>query len=1123
MHRIAAVERRGPFLFSILLVLGILTLAAQPVLAQEVSASITGTITDPSGAAITTAKVTAKDVQRGTVWEAAANEAGIYAFPRIPIGTYDLKVEVAGFKTAVRSGIVLELNQRARVDIQMEVGALAESVEVTGIAPLLSTETTIVGSTLTPSTIVNAPLVSRNYILLTLLAPGVTTTDPSAFTSGARTGGGGRPYVNGNRKEANNFLLDGVDNNLTTDNLTSYQPNLDAIQEVKTITNNASAEFGNFQGGVINVTMKSGANELHGTVFEFFRNDKLNANNWGRNYQLAADPKTGKAPRSPIRWNEFGGTIGGPIKHDKLFFFGDYQGIRRASPPAVSTFSVIPTEFRNGDFSRWLTEQKVQLYDPATTDAAGNRQPFVNNQIPIARRNIVATNLFNNQSLYPLPLNTALRYNQLNAASSQLITDQFDGKVDVKLTDKDDLSVRYSWGRQEQPGFNSFPLVFNSFNHSPFQNGVINWTRTISPTKVNELRIGVNRVMLWNGGTDKGLGNVADKLGIAGVNDGGPGLMGLSFTGGFASGIGSANIGTQQKFPNNTFHYADNFTLVRGHHMMKMGGQLLRQQMNPFYAGNNGRTGSIDFNGQWTSAPTSTCASNPAGISCKGLAEADFFLGYPDFVQRGLSTGSWGHRKIILGFYFQDDYRVTKELTLNLGLRWEYHSPLVEVKDRQSNFSPFDGTLELAGQGGNSRALYKPFKKDFQPRIGFAYTPRALGSKTVLRGAYTISSFMEGTGTNLRLPMNPPFNTEFNLLCNTGQTSPCSTTDQGMTVLKAVDPYSKATIRLWDPFVRPANVQQWSLIIEHQLPSDAVVTAGYIGQHGTHLVVPMPYFQKILNADKTATASPYLSGNPALKTISQISGTASIGKQRYDSLQVTARKRMSKGLEAQLSYTFSKGMSDAIGYYGEGGQAAAQSAYWQYLYAQKAEWGPTYFDSKHMLTFVYTYELPVGKGKKYGANWNRVVDGALGGWQTSGIWTAHTGFPLTIQATDRSGTTSRGARANCIAPPGSGPHQVGPNGVWMTTSAFAETTTGTLGTCGVGTIRGPSWDTFNFSVNKFFLIRESRKLEFRTEFFNLTNTPQFSSPSRSASSATFGQITGAQGERNIQFALKLYF
>jgi outer membrane receptor protein involved in Fe transport len=284
--------------------------------------------------------------------------------------------------------------------------------------------------------------------------------------------------------------------------------------------------------------------------------------------------------------------------------------------------------------------------------------------------------------------------------------------------------------------------------------------------------------------------------------------MGISFTGGNTSGIGNANIGTQQKFPNNTFHYADNFTLVRGRHMMKMGGQLLRQQMNPFYAGNNGRTGSIDFNGQWTSAPASTCASNPAGISCKGLAEADFFLGYPDFVQRGLSTGSWGHRKIILGFYFQDDYRVTKELTLNLGLRWEYHSPLVEVKDRQSNFSPYDGTLELAGQGGNSRALYKPFKKDFQPRIGFAYTPKALGSKTVFRGAYTISSFMEGTGTNLRLPMNPPFNSEFNLLCNTGQTSPCSTTDQGLTVLKAMDPYSKATIRLWDPFVRPANVQQ---------------------------------------------------------------------------------------------------------------------------------------------------------------------------------------------------------------------------------------------------------------------------------------------------------------------------
>lgn len=1103
MNLLKLCRNKATSVFALPLVVTVLTLVTPYCLAQEVSAGITGRITDPSGAAVVGATVTARDVNRGTVWPTETNQEGVYAFPRVPVGTYELKVESPGFKTATMPAIVLELNQRARVDIALEIGEVTESIEVTGAPPMLNTETTIVGSVISSNQVVNTPLISRNFIALTLLAPGVTTTNPSAFNNGVRTSGGGRPYVNGNRKEANNFLLDGVDNNHTSDNLTAYQPNLDAIQEVKMITNNASAEFGNFQGGVINVSIKSGTNDWHGSAFEYFRNDKLNANNWQRNWQ--------GNPRSPIRWNEFGGTLGGPIKRDRLFIFGDYQGIRRNTPPAVGTISVIPAEYRTGDFSRLLTEQKIQLYDPLTTGSGGIRQPFANNQIPLSMRNIVATNLFNSPDLYPLPTNSDLRFNQLNSSQSQLVSDQFDIRGDAKLSNKDDFSARYSWGRQEQPGQNSFPLFFNSFNHSPFQNGVVNWTRTINPTMVNEARVGVNRIVLWNGGEDKGLGNVAEQLGIQQGNDRGAGLMSLQFTGGLASGIGSANIGTQQKFPNNTYHFADNFTLIKGRHMMKMGGQWLRQQMNPFYAGNNGRTGFIRFDGRFTANPSP---------SSKGFAEADFFLGYPSRTGRGVDTGSWGHRKNIFGVYFQDDWRVTDTLTLNLGLRWEYHSPLVEVKDRQSNFEPFSGKLLLAGQDGNSRALYEPFSKDFQPRIGFAWTPAALGKKTVFRGAYTISSFMEGTGTNLRLPLNPPFNVEFESIYESGPIG--QTTDQGFTVVSAKDPFIGSNIRLWDPFVRPANVQQWSFIIEHQLPSQTVLSAGYVGQHGTHLVVPMPYFQRRLLPDGTTERSPYLAGNPQLSQIAQISGTESNGNQRYDSLQVQLRKRYSAGLEYQLSYTFSKGMSDAIGYYGEGGQAASQSAYWQYLYDRRAEWGPTYFDAKHMLTFVHTYELPFGKGKMFGSDWNSAVNGVLGGWQLGGILTLRSGFPLTVTASDRSGTISRGPRADRIGD-GEGPKDVGPGTTWLDRSAFKEPVQGTLGNSGVGVVRGPGLHQYDLSLQKVFPIKEQWKLEFRTEFFNLTNTPQFSSPNRSASSVTFGEITGAQGERNIQFALRLVF
>jgi hypothetical protein len=270
---------------------------------------------------------------------------------------------------------------------------------------------------------------------------------------------------------------------------------------------------------------------------------------------------------------------------------------------------------------------------------------------------------------------------------------------------------------------------------------------------------------------------------------------------------------------------------------MKTGFQWLRQQMNVYFSGNNGRTGFIRFTGQYTQGPAVRAPVQPSGF-----AEADFLLGFATRLGRGIDTGTWGHRKNILAGYFQDDWRITDSLTLNIGLRWEYHTPLYEVKDRQSNFEPFTGTMLLAGQDGPTRGLYAKYTRDWQPRIGFAWTPAFLGSKTVVRGAYTISSFMEGTGVNLRLPLNPPFNTEFEMI-HEGQAEVGSTLDQGLTVLRAADPFRGVNIRLWDPQVRPANVQQWSFIIERQLPQDTVISVGYIGQHGTHLIVPMAYSQ----------------------------------------------------------------------------------------------------------------------------------------------------------------------------------------------------------------------------------------------------------------------------------------
>jgi Carboxypeptidase regulatory-like domain len=1093
----------------------VLCLSALPALAQEVSAGITGHVSDPSGASIVGATVTVKDLDRGVEFPTKTNDDGIYAYPRIPIGRYELKVEATGFKTYVNPNIVLEVNQRARVDVAMEVGAISESVSVTGEAPLLQTDTTQVGAVISSNTIDNTPLISRNVVALTLLTAGVTTPDPNSFNSGQRTTGGGRPYVNGNREESNNFLLDGVDNNFTSDNLVSYQPNPDAIAEFKLITNNASAEFGNFQGGIINVVIKSGTNQFHGDAFEYFRNDKLNANNWGNNWN--------NVPRPPLRWNEFGGTIGGPVFKDKLFFFADYQGLRKDIPPQVSATTVMPLAWRNGDFSSLLDPAQtggkiIQLYNPYAADANGIRAPFPNNVIPQNLLSPAAVKLVNDQSLYPAPqFDRFTTSNYHYTSSSQINSDQGDIKLDWKPSDKDYLSARYSHGRQDAPGLNSFPLFYNSFNTSPFQNGVINWTRTISTSMVNELRFGINNVMLDNGGADKGLGNIASQVGIASAGNGLLSLQGFNWI----ASLGNANIGVQQLFANTTFHYADNLTLIRGRHMMKMGGQLLREWINVFYAGNNGRSGFIDFSGRFT-------AQNAASPSGTQIGEADFMLGLPDQLGRGLQSGTWGQRSNITGLYFQDDWRATDHLTLNLGLRWEYHSPWVEVKNRQSNFNEFTGALYLAGQDcpyNNCRALYNSYKKDFQPRIGFAYTPGVLNNKLVFRGAYTISSYLEGTGTNLRLPLNPPFEAEFQTYYNTPAYSlPGTTLDQGLSGLNPKNPYVGATIRLWDPYVRPAEVEQWNFSAEYQFPGNNVLTAGYVGQHGDHLMVAMPYKQNLIENGAVVTG-PFLAGDPTLRgEISQISGTASLGNQRYDALQATLHKRFGMGLEYSIAFTYSHGMSDSIGYYGQGGQAGSQSAYWQNLFCQACEWGPTYFDEKFNLTGSFVYDLPFGRGRKFGSNWNKGVDAFLGGWQIGGIPSFHSGLPLTIKYNgDSSGTGQRSYRVNVIGTPHD-PQNVGPGALWLDPSAYAAPPKGTFGNIGVGTARGPGMARFDFSLSKRFSITERRYFELRGEAFNLTNTPIFLSPaSQTITSTLFGQIRSSEGERNMQVVAKFYF
>ncbi len=1108
------------------LALGLLTLClagARPAWSQEVTATITGSVVDPTGAGIVGAALIAKDTERGTVYTVRSNGVGVFNLPRVPVGTYELKAGAPGFQSAVYRSLTLVLNQTARVDFQLSLGLATETIDVISAAPLLHTDSTQLSTVIDARTNVDLPLLTRNYLQLTLLVPGTVNPNPQSLSSGDAPKAAGRPYVNGNREQANNFLLDGMDNNQVSDNLVGFTPSVDAIQEFSLITQNPSAEFGRFQGGIVSASIKSGTNGYHGSVFEFFRNDVLNANNWANGFQ--------GLPRPALRWNMFGATLGGPMMKNKLFFFVDYQGQRFDHPASSGPLSLFTPAERQGDFSQLLTDQGIQLYNPFQLDANGNRTPFPNNQIPASMTDPVAANLFSS-GLYPLPTSGGLVNNFINTTRSHNHVDQGDVRVDYKATRKDRLYGRISEAFQDNPEINSFTLLFDTFNQARLENGTVNWTHNFGPNVLSEAGVGANYVRVTNGGLDHGLGNLGEKLGIANANDHGPGLLAINIFG-TVSPFGRASIGTAELFADTVFQFKDAFVITHNRHVFHTGFQYWRQRVNTYEAGANGRTGFMIFGGRFTAGPDPQAVAGGGS----GAAEADFFLGLPESLGRGVaSTGTWGHRAHVFGVYFQDDWRVTDALTLNLGLRYENHSPWVEAQNRQVNFAPISGQIQFAGQPciySNCRALYNAYNAglDFQPRVGLAWSPSFLDRKTVLRGAYGISSYLEGTGNNLRLPMNPPFTTpEFETDYRTGNL-PATTTGQGL-LPPTTDPFQNAVIRLWDPNIQPAISQQWNLAVEHQFSDSTTFQVAYVGQHGTHLMVAMPYLQAQLHANGTITPSPFLSGNPTLQSeLSQISGTASIGNMRYDALQATLQKRFSNGLQGQIAYTYSKCMTDSSGYFGSWGQAASASAYWQNLYDQRAEWGPCYYDVTHILASSAVYELPIGRKRRWGKNLHPVVNAVIADWQLGTIVQLRGGFPLTIVANDASGTNSRGSRANCVAPPhvfGRKPALDPASGQfmgfqWFDPSSYAPAAPGTFGTCGIGTVRGPGLATGDLSIHKDFLFSESRRLEFRTEFFNVTNTPILNSPFIFLDPSLLGRINTSQGERNIQFALKFYY
>jgi outer membrane receptor protein involved in Fe transport len=1098
---------------SLCIVMLVLFAGSLSLYAQSVTATINGIVTDPKGNVIPNADVTVTDLDRGTAWPAKTNEAGFYSLSQLPIGRYSVRVRMSGFTTAVQSPIELQLNQVAAINIQLAVGAESQTVNVTSEAPLMQTDTTDVGTVIDERTNVTLPLASRNYLQLTLLTPGAVTVEPSGFQNGLNAGQVARPEINGNRFDANSYLLDGMDNNDAGSNYVAYSPQPDAIQEFRLITQNASAEFGNYMGGVINASIKGGTNAFHGSVFEFFRNDVLNANQW-----MNKLVPTSIQPRQPLRWNQFGAAIGGPIIKDKLFFFADYEGERFDYPNTSTLITVFTADERTGNVSE-LVAAGENIVDPLTG------QPFPNNIIPQDRLSKAALAIITS-NLYPKPINDSLQSNAINTYATTTDADQGDGRLDFAATEKDHLMGRFSYSRLTNPTVNSFNYAYNTGGVVSTWNFVTGYTRTISSSLVNDARLGVNYVQVGQNETSSNFSGSAGSLfDIAGLTS--DFLPAMSFSGGYVTGFGS-KVSVTDNY-DTSIQYSDVLNWVHGKHNTRFGFQGWRVRTNGLFNGSNGQAGSFGFTGLYS-----------------GSAESDFLLGLPVNVGAGSQGSVWGQRNNIFAGFIQDDWKLTDRLTLNLGFRYETHTPFVEAHNREVNWDPQTGNLEFPGQDGNSNALYNTYTGygNYQPRIGVAYM---LTPKTTVRASYGYSSFMEGTGLGLRLPANPPQPITASANYST-LPYPASTLDQGFSTITVpagcttaglidADPlcYQGAIIYSWDKKVQPAHPQQFSLFVQRQISSSSSFQVGYVGQTTTHLTNPELLTQLLWVSPGVVDPSPFFADNRQyINQVAYIFGTFAEGHQNYNALQAEVDGRLNHGLSYLLNYTWSRCMTNSQGFWGEAGQSQAPGSWWQNTYNPGAENGGCYYNVKNVFTGYVIYELPFGRGKQFGANMNKVADAFVGGWRVSVIPTIRGGFPLTLSSnSDHSGTNAFQNRPNCIAPPHVLHKQPIGNGLvgyrWFDPASYQEPSAGYFGTCSVSSVYGPGEQNIDSSLAKTFSITERQKLEFRAEFLNTFNHTILDAPSNGGinltnpDAGTIGQIKTSEGARNIQFALKYNF
>ena len=1120
-----------------LLALTLILCVPPMMVAQSSNANIQGTVTDSTGAVVSGATIDVTSKATGQTVTATSGGAGEYAVNALKPGTYSVQVKAANF-ASVTQDVTLQIGQVLPLNFSLKAGAVTENVVVTTEAPLVSSQTSDLGNVITGKQVVDLPLNARNFTQLATLVPGVTRgSDTNGDATGASgnaetyrysSSGGAALVVNGLRPQANNFLLDGFDNNESLVNTIIFFSAPDAIQEFRVETNVAPAEFGRAGGGIINTGIKSGTNQIHGTLWEFFRNSALDATQW--------QPEQ-NATKFPFHQNQFGAAAGGPIIKDKLFIFGDYQGFR-SSAPAPTSYVTVPTNLMRSsgftDFSELLGEG-IQIKNPLTG------QPFPGNIITIPL-NPAAVKYLNaypspncsasvNPNCGPIEKNYTVTRQQI-----QTIND-FDVRGDWIIGKKDSAFVRYSYGDDNlttTSEFQNLPAGFGSgSNPTKPWSAVMSETHTFNTNLLNDFRFGFIHTdfgytpPLINQPVSANLGIVNANVNANGALD--PQLFGGALIGGFASQLEYTGDYGLYTVPQSTWQTADNISWVKGKNNFKFGFNILRRQVDFFRP----LTGKGFFN----------LCGNGQSPSVTGYEVTDLLIGFTCNYQVGPALGNSQTRNWENGFYGQDDWRITQRLTLNLGLRWDVITWPVEKNNQQANFDIFTGQLQVAGQDGNSRSFVPTSYKNWAPRIGFAYDLFGDG-KSKISGGYGIFYFLDRGGISNQLAQNPPFSGQVNYsfangyrVTFTGQAAQGTNNPDG-TCLTSCDPVnatiplpSKGPIQvnLNDPTnvaisvaTLPSNVipdvQEWNLDFERQIGNAMTLDVAYVGNKGTHLVTYYDYNRQQYGTPLCSVTSPTGCNFPALGAINT---QATIGNSTYNALQASLSRRFTNNLQFLVNYVWSHTIDDSPGAFDTYNINGTSAVNYRDLAAERAT---SNLNVGQRLVMTGLYALPWGHGQKYGSNWNGVTNTVAGNWQLNLIFTAETGTPFDILYNGGNPTVRPDLVGNPYANvPTGGNYYINP-------AAFAAVpvvngVTTRAGTLARNYLTGPGYNDVDLSTFKDFKFTERYTLQFRAEFFNLLNHPNFINPNYNFTDPNFGKLQSTRlgNERQIQFAAKFFF